>query len=88
MIHALTHASVHVRTRIVSLFGVLALLIVFASGCSSSPEDLAAEMCDCIKEAGLFACAELSSEHREAISGNPEAAQAYAGTLMQCDAQP
>jgi hypothetical protein len=45
-------------------------------------------MCDCIKEAGLFACAELSSEHREAISGNPEAAQAYAGALMQCNVRP
>ena len=67
---------------------VLALLIVLASGCSSSPEDLAAEMCDCIKEEGMLGCAELSSEHRKAISGNPEAAQAYAGALMQCDARP
>lgn len=71
-----------------SLATLTFLLLMVASGCSSSPEDMAAEICDCIKEEGLFACAELSAEHRDAISGNPEASQAYAGALMRCDPRP
>jgi len=67
---------------------LVALLLILVSGCSSSPEDLASEMCDCVKEQGLFACAELSADHRDAISSDPEATQKYAGTLMRYDPMP
>jgi len=74
--------------RFVSLVSLLTLLLMLASGCSSSPEDMAAEMCDCVKEEGMLACAELAAEHRDAMGGNPEATQKYAGTLMRCDSMP
>lgn len=77
-----------IPTNFASLLGLMTLLLMLASGCSSSPEDLASEMCDCIKEEGMFGCAELSAEHRDAMGGDSEAAQKYAGALMRCDPRP
>ena len=82
----MTHVSV--IPRFAPLVSLLTLVLVLVSGCSSSPEDLAAEMCDCIKEEGVLGCAELSAEHRDALAGNPEASQKYAGALMRCDPRP
>jgi len=74
-------------TRSALLFLVTALLLLVA-GCSSSPEDLAGDMCGCIKEEGMFACTELSQDHRKALADDREATQAYARALLSCDPRP
>lgn len=75
-------------TSLAALCAGLWLLLLFGAGCSSSPEDLAGEMCDCVKEEGMFACAEVSQEHQRALADDREAAMAYASALLKCDVRP
>ncbi|NBC00951.1 MAG: hypothetical protein GVY15_08850 [Bacteroidetes bacterium] len=68
------------------LFSLLLVLLVplLITGCGTSPESMADEMCDCISEKGAMECMSLSQEHQQALQDDSEALVAYRQALTQC----
>lgn len=71
-------------TNTASLLSLMALLLILGSGCSSSPEDLADEMCDCVTDDGAMACVSLSQEHMNTLGDDREALVTYRRAVAQC----
>jgi len=69
-----------------SLCAVLCVFLVslLIAGCSTSPEDLAEEMCDCVADDGPMACVSLSQEHMNTMGDDREALVAYRQSVAQC----
>jgi uncharacterized protein YcfL len=68
---------------LVGCFLIMASLAL--TGCGSSPESLADDMCDCLSDKGMMACASLSQEHMEQLSGDQEGIVAYRQALAECE---
>jgi uncharacterized protein YcfL len=71
-------------TNTAFLLSLMALLLILVSGCSSSPEDLADEMCDCVTDDGTIACVSLSQEHMNTLGDDREALVTYRQAVAQC----
>jgi hypothetical protein len=71
-------------TNTAFLLSLMALLLILVSGCSSSPEDLADEMCDCVTDDGAMACVSLSQEHMNTLGDDREALVTYRQAVAQC----
>lgn len=72
---------------------ILMVAVVATVGLTScggdSPEDLAQEVCDCMKDAGtdmdkLNKCKDLGPEHAKKIGTDKDAAEAYTKKVMEC----
>jgi len=67
---------------------VLTALMITGSlalaGCGSSAEDLADEMCDCIKNQGPMACTTMASDHAKELGNDPDAMSTYSQKVTQC----
>jgi hypothetical protein len=73
-------------TTILHRLGVTALLLtgLALAGCGSPAENMADEMCDCLKENGPMGCMSLTQEHMQELGSDSGALTTYRQNIAQC----